>query len=471
MPWQHDAAAVALEVDPATGLYARSTVIVTVPRQSGKTELEGVVADHRCLTLPRARAWITMQTGKDAAEWMRNEHASSLAAMGRSTAWALSKRAGSTGIVWRNGSTFTAFAPTRDGLHSKQGDLVYVDEAWAHGAEAGAALRQAIRPTMATRAGSQLWIVSTEGDAASVYLDDYLALGVASVTDPGNDRVAMVGYGVPRGTSADDLDTIAAHHPAHGHTITTATLADARQDFGADTAGYLRAYGNLASVTRLAAWPPDVWEKCGRPRPDRPERFALAFDVTPDGSSVTIVAAWPAPFLTLDADATPFTKTVAALANALDDPERAHVEILTPARTSGRDAIAYLAALTAPTDTPLQWDPTNPAAVDLADALARDKRIDRRYRIDAVTPRDMSGRCVAIGRHVTQQLVHHSRQPALTAAVEHAARVDIADGGWRWSRLHSAGDITGIIAATIALGAIPAIPQPRATRVLTATPR
>ena len=55
MPWQRDAAAVALEYDPATGLPAYGIVIVSTPRQSGKTTLESDVADHRALTVPRAR--------------------------------------------------------------------------------------------------------------------------------------------------------------------------------------------------------------------------------------------------------------------------------------------------------------------------------------------------------------------------------------------------------------------------------
>ena len=64
MPWQQLAADVSHEFDPATGLYRYGIVVVSVPRQSGKTKLEGDVADHRCLTKPRARVWVTMQNGK-----------------------------------------------------------------------------------------------------------------------------------------------------------------------------------------------------------------------------------------------------------------------------------------------------------------------------------------------------------------------------------------------------------------------
>ena len=80
MPWQRDALDVALELDPETGHYCYGIVVISVPRQSGKTTIEGDAADHRCLTTPRARVWITMQNGKTADSWMREEHHADLAA-------------------------------------------------------------------------------------------------------------------------------------------------------------------------------------------------------------------------------------------------------------------------------------------------------------------------------------------------------------------------------------------------------
>ena len=58
MAWQRRVADVALEVDDH-GRYFYQLVIVTVPRQSGKTTLFGSVLDHRALIVPRARCWFT----------------------------------------------------------------------------------------------------------------------------------------------------------------------------------------------------------------------------------------------------------------------------------------------------------------------------------------------------------------------------------------------------------------------------
>src|SRR5687767_7254756 len=49
MPWQQQVADVALEVDPATGLLVYREVVLTVPRQAGKTLLGLAVKTHRCL--------------------------------------------------------------------------------------------------------------------------------------------------------------------------------------------------------------------------------------------------------------------------------------------------------------------------------------------------------------------------------------------------------------------------------------
>src|SRR5215471_15214010 len=50
MPWQSYVADVALEVDDA-GRFCYQLVLVTVPRQSGKTTLFEAVLDHRALVV------------------------------------------------------------------------------------------------------------------------------------------------------------------------------------------------------------------------------------------------------------------------------------------------------------------------------------------------------------------------------------------------------------------------------------
>lgn len=453
MPWQRDAVDVALEVDPATGLYWYRIVVVTVPRQSGKTKLEGDVGDHRCLTTPRGRVWYTAQTGKDASSWMRDEHFESLAdatIFGHPGSvgckYTLSRRAGSEGVGWpAMRSTFRVFPPLRTGLHSKQSDLVFTDEAWAYGAEQGAAVRQAIRPTMATRHGSQHWVVSTLGDDTSVYLDGYVELGRASLAVPGT-RVCIVDYGISDDVDPEDLDAIAAAHPAYGHTIGREALESALDDFRADPTGELggingfaRGYGNRATRTRVSAIPPGVWTNAGRGRPDVPARAGLAFDVTPLGDRGAIGASWR-------------------------DGDNLWVELL-HAGPTGREFPGMLARIAKARRVPVGYDPASLGTLDVVDALARHHKD---VKTIALNTAQYGAACLAVDVTLRSGTFRHSNQPDLNAAVDVLTKRNLGDGGFGWGRKTSAGSICEMVAVTIAGRMFDQLPPPRIERIITA---
>jgi hypothetical protein len=168
MPWQRQVNDVALEVDD-DGRYVYPLVVVTVPRQSGKTVDYSVVAQHRAFTVPRGRVWFTMQTGQDARDWFINEHLPLLSAF--ESRLHIRRANGSEMTRWHHsGGTFRPFSPAPDALHGKTTDLVIVDEAWAFDLVRGRELDGAIVPTQATRRGAQVWKFSTAGTAASTWL-------------------------------------------------------------------------------------------------------------------------------------------------------------------------------------------------------------------------------------------------------------------------------------------------------------
>ena len=440
MPWQRDAVDVALEVDPDTGLYHYGIVVVTVPRQAGKTKLESDVADHRCLTVPRARVWITMQNGKTVDEWMREEHFASLAAApvfgvpgSASCRYSLSKRAGSVGVKWpARGSTFTTFPPTREALHSKQSDLVLVDEAWAHGTETGADLRQAIRPTMATRPGSQLWIVSTEGDDSSTYLEDYLVKARTTIGQPGI-NVALIDYGIPDDADPEDLDVIADWHPAYGHTLSRAALEAARVDFGDDSAGWARAYGNRRTRTRDSAFPPGLWAAAGTPRVALPDRAGIALDATPDGARFALGAQWARP------DGHRLAEVIEAGDPARDTP--AFIAQVVRRHGEGR----------------LIVDRGSVGAVELVDAVARH---DPNLEVEYTTATQYAAACGSFYRGIIDATTHHFNDPDLDSAAEVAVKRDAGDGGFVWGRKHAAGSVAELVAVTLAGRALDTLPAP-----------
>lgn len=63
MPWQEYAADVIGEIDPKTGLPRWPMVIISVPRQAGKTTLVLAACIQRMLTGEKRRVWSTAQTG------------------------------------------------------------------------------------------------------------------------------------------------------------------------------------------------------------------------------------------------------------------------------------------------------------------------------------------------------------------------------------------------------------------------
>lgn len=461
MPWQRNAADVALEIDPATGLPWYSIVVVTVQRRAGKTKLESDVADHRCLTQRDARCWYTAQTGKDASKWMREHHVPALGRahiFGRprtaSARYTITKRAGHEGVDWHHGSSFHVFAPLRDALHGEYGDLIFEDEVWALSPDQGADLRQAVRPIMLTRPGSQLWVVSTLGDDSSTYLDGYVEMARAAVDDP-NARVCIVDYGLEPDDDPEDLDVIAARHPAFGHTVTMDGLAAAREEFradprGDDIAGWTRAYGNRPTRTRETAIPAAIWQAAGRSKTPRPDDAKLAIDVTPDQTRAAVAAGWR------DPEGSPAIRT---------NPGDGFVEII-HAGPNDRQFPALVAEIARRRRVPVAADRGSPGALDVMDALARNHPDVAQH---LTTQAEYAADCGKFDRGVREDTVHHFNDPGLDAAVEVATKRPMLDGGFGWGRKSSAGSIAELVAATLALGAHDRTPKRASFRVLSAT--
>jgi hypothetical protein len=420
MPWQAYVADVALEVD-AAGRFAYQLVLVTVPRQSGKTTLFGSVLDHRGLIVPQARCWFTQQSGKHAVDWLINEHWPLLAPFVPKVH--LRRAAGSEHIKWLpSGGLIRPFPPTPDGLHGKTSDLVVVDEPWAFDLVRGTQLDQAIVPTQATRPNAQVWKVSTAGDATSTWWLGTVEAGRAAVNAGRTSGICYFEWSCPDALDPCDAVSWPVYHPAYGHTVGPDAMQAALDMLGPDE--FARAYGNKWVSTTARVIPLAAWRAAADDDPPLPEpgRLVLAFDVAVDRSDAAIVAAWR------DADGT------------------ARVEV-----ADQRPGVGWL--LERLGELVERWRPLAVCfdeagpALDVADAARR-----AGMQPVGLKAKEYAAACVGLLDALVSDPpgVRYRPHPALDSAANDAARRALGDA-WAWGRRQSAGSLACLTAATVAI--------------------
>lgn len=238
MPWQQHAADVALEVDPVTGDLWYEEVDITVPRQSGKTTLLLALLVWRSITMarrlgPQTSTYLA-QSGKMARRKLEREfipilrRASSLresphprSRPTKSNQWKPSMNNGSEHILFGTGSYLQIEAPTEKGSHGDVLDMPVIDEAFAH---EGDLVEQAVDTASVTRRSPQLYVVSTKGNARSVYLWRKVTAGQAAVVAGTDSKVCYLEWSLPDDAPFDDESLWWEHLPALGHTITVERL-------------------------------------------------------------------------------------------------------------------------------------------------------------------------------------------------------------------------------------------------------
>lgn len=430
MPWQQAAADVLLEVDDL-GRYWYRTGVVSVQRQAGKTLWVGAVEEHRALTIRDARVWHTAQTGLDAAEWLRDEHVPMLASGPLAGRFKPRMSQGSESVRWpaASGGILRIFPPTRDALHGKQSDLVVVDEAWALSARRGAELLQAVTPTQATRPGAQVLIVSAAGTAESDFLAGWLDRARAAALHDPDSRVALVDYGIAPDVDPADLPAVAAAHPAYGRTVDLEHLAAALDQLGPDE--FARAYGNRPTRTAVRLIPAELWDRAATSL-SAPGGIAFGFDAAPDRADAAVVSA-----------------------GRLDDG-RVVLEVVEH-RPGG---VAWLPARVGELVT--KWHPVAPPAFDGRGpaGAAGDQLSLAGVDVDALGARDYATACAQLLDGLAAGRIVHRRHLALDTAVAGAASRSLGDA-WAWGRRASAGSISALVAATLALWALEHAPAPR----------
>jgi len=294
MPWQRLVADVATEIDEH-GRFVYETVVVTVPRQSGKTTLVGAMQLHRALITPGAKCFYTAQTGKDARKRFSDlvdlVHESALKAVTH-TRWSVGSESLSVPI---QRSSINLFAPKQDALHGETPHLVTLDEIWVYDEVLGTALLEgAIRPAQLQLPGRrQVWMVSTAGTANSTFMRTWVDRGRAAAQ--GSPEHPTLAYFEWSGEISDDLENpkvIAGFHPAVGHNgLTAQDVINAMPESRAER---YRGFGNvwleasdplfteeeITAVTRDPAEVPSVRD------------LAVTYEIAPANACGIVMASW-----------------------------------------------------------------------------------------------------------------------------------------------------------------------------------
>ncbi|MDO5633288.1 MAG: terminase large subunit [Micrococcus sp.] len=297
MPWQYRALDVATQykLDAGHRRYRYTTVMITVPRQSGKTDLTIPWQIHRSITRGGpAAVWYTAQSGQDARKRIMDLIERVEGTLLR-LLFTASRSNGAEGVRARDlvGSHVTRFSPTFSALHGEHPHLVTMDEVWHYSKELGDALLGAVEPgqiTLGSRA--QTVLISTMGTVNSDWMNAYVDKGRAAV----DGDLCYIEYSLP--DEADPFDPSAwwQFHPALGNTIAEEDLARRARDAESDPAKratWLRAYCNRVvssdgSLFDLALWDDLAMEI---PAPE-PGTFAVAFEVAPGNAAAAVVAGW-----------------------------------------------------------------------------------------------------------------------------------------------------------------------------------
>ena len=412
MPWQARAIDVIGEVD-TTGRLRYHTVIITVPRQSGKTTISLGVSFHRALWIPESKVWFTAQTGQAARERFLDE-------LGRPAVQRfpslvkLNRGAGDTRLtIPATGSQIRPHPPTEEYLHGEQSDLNLIDEPWVLSEDEASALMQAIEPTQATRPNAQTIMLSTAGTAASTWWQRQ----VDEARD-GKPGVAIIDYGIPLDADPTDLEAVIAAHPAVGHTIARSAIEKAYQTL--TPAEFARGYGNIPTVGIANLFTDDELESVTDETPIPADaRVSIAVAVGRDLEESAIVAAG------LDGD-TPVVEVIDA-----------------------RPGVGWLADEAAAVATaqrlPIVLDKVGPAS-DIADTLET-----RGIEVVAPRARDVSNAVGSMVARLHAGTIRLRPDSGLSAEIRGARTRDMGDAGVMWSRKKSALPIARLEAATLAV--------------------
>ena len=254
MPWQADVVGVFGE--QLDGRPAYRELVLTVPRQSGKTTLILAIMLHRALFYGKPqRIAYTAQTGHDARQKLLDDF---VPIIERSPFANLVDRVyranGDEAVIFSNGSRIEVLRNSISAGHGRTLDLAIIDEAFA---DEDDVREQALLPTMATKKDAQIVVVSTAGTERSLYLKRKVDQGRAASEADTGEGIAYFEWAANPDDDPFDRDVWRLAMPALGLTVQESAVEHAMQSMTINE--FRRSYLNVWSTVSEQMIPQKVW--------------------------------------------------------------------------------------------------------------------------------------------------------------------------------------------------------------------
>lgn len=419
-PWQHGIGSIALG-KRRDGKYAATVggVVLSIPRQVGKTFLVGMIMIALCVLCPGMTVLWTAHRTRTATKTFH-----SLQGMvKRKKVWphvdGIRTSNGEQEIRFSNGSVIMFGAREQGfGRGFEEVDIEVFDEAQILTEKA---LEDMVAATNQSRqeSGALLFFMGTPPRPTD-YGDEFANRRSKALSGKATNMV-YVEMSADPDADCDDRAQWAKANPSYPVHTPPESIERLRENLTDEDSFRREALGIWGSGAIKAVIPPDLWRGLGDPGSKAADLLALAIDVAPDRS-----------------------KACVALAGRRAEDGLWHVEM-----DEHKEGVAWVAPLIKELCglnriRAVIVDGSSPAMTVVED-LAR-----LRVRATVMSARDVAQAFGMFFDTVTEGTVRHTAQPQVNAALNVARKRELA-GGFAWSRKDSVSDITPIVAVTFAL--------------------